>query len=572
VVNNKKLSGGAAMRHVIDLRSFLGSVLLVTALLLAGCNSSGDDATTSPGDETFTVSGVVANGRVTQASVEVRGPNPNSAVIASTVTDEDGNFTVEVRQGPPYRISTHGGTLNGKAYTGELHARCESPGGCAVTPLSTVIVRLIDNHGFTASSAPARLAELFGCDIFADGDPFLDSAGTSDCFDTDSAREEIEGGENLDEWVDDVVDSVTAFPVVAAGWEHSVAIKADGTLWSWGENRYGQLGRDTTITAQHTPAQVGTEDDWVAVSAGEYHNLAIKSDGTLWAWGRNGDGQLGLGGTIQENAPVQVGSDSDWVAVSAGGYHTLAMKADGTLWGWGRNDSGQLGLGYTNPLHSPVPHPVQVQGDNSWVAVTAGERHTVAIKADGTLWAWGANDNGQLGLGHVFPRPYPEQVGSDADWRSVTARTNHSLAIKADGTLWAWGRNGDGQLGLGDTSLRIVPVKVDNHNGWAAVSTGARHTLAVRHDGTLWAWGDNGIGQLGLDGTSRQILPAQVGDDADWAAVSAGAYHTLAIKHNATLWAWGWNSGGQLGVGDTARHSGTMQVLGEDWGDTNLSD
>ena len=208
------------------------------------------------------------------------------------------------------------------------------------------------------------------------------------------------------------------------------------------------------------------------VSAGANHSVSIKSDGTLFSWGRNDYGQLGLGDTTSRNTPTQVGTDNKWVSVSAGGYHSLAIKSDGTLFSWGWNEYGELGLGDTTSRNAPA----QVGVDNKWVSVSGGGYHTLAIKSDGTLFSWGFNNLGELGLGDNVDRNTPTQVGVDNKWVSVSGGEYHTLAIKSDGILWAWGRNEYGQLGLGDTTDRSSPVKCMN------LEVGGRSTLNIFYD------------------------------------------------------------------------------------------
>ena len=348
---------------------------------------------------------------------------------------------------------------------------------------------------------------------------------------------------------------------VFAGNYHTLAIKTDGTLWAWGHNSYGELGLGATSTLVSSPTQVGTDTNWRAVAGGLYYTLAIKTDGTLWAWGYNGQGELGLGDTTDRYSPTQVGTDTNWQAVSTGNYHTLAIKTDGTLWAWGYNNDGQLGLGDTTNRSSPT----QVGTDTNWRAVAGGAWHTLAIKTDGTLWAWGYNGYGQLGLGDTTDRSSPTQVGTDTNWQAIANGYWHASAIKTDGTLWAWGHNSYGELGLGDTDGRSSPTQVGTDTNWQAVAGGGcralgYYTLAIKTDGTLWTWGYNNHGQLGLGDTTDRSSPTQVGTDTNWQAASGGSYHVLDIKTDGTLWAWGYNASGQLGLGDTDDRYSPTQV------------
>jgi len=290
--------------------------------------------------------------------------------------------------------------------------------------------------------------------------------------------------------------------------------------------------------------------DWQQVSAGNSHTSAVKTDGTLWAWGNNSYGQLGLGNTTSQTSPVQVGTGTNWQQVSAGTYHTMAVTTDGTLWAWGYNSNGQLGLGDTTQRTSPT----QVGTGTNWASVSAsvyhsggGGYHTLAVKTDGTLWAWGNNSYGQLGLGDTTQRTSPTQVGTGTNWASVSAGGFHALAVKTDGTLWAWGNNGYGRLGDGTTTQRTSPVQIGTDTTWQSVSAGSSHTMAVKTGGTLWAWGYNGLGQLGLGDTTQRTSPVQVGTDTDWQQVSSGGGHNMAVKAGVVL-GTGRNDAFQLGI------------------------
>jgi alpha-tubulin suppressor-like RCC1 family protein len=337
--------------------------------------------------------------------------------------------------------------------------------------------------------------------------------------------------------------SVTTWVSAAAGRYHTVAIRSDGTLWAWGFNPFGQIGNGSTVS-QSVPVQVDT--GFASVAAGGVHTAAVKFDGTLWAWGGNFSGQLGIGTTTSQHAPVQVGTG--FTTVAAGSEHTMAVKADGTLWAWGGNSYGQLGNGTTVDQTSPAQVGV------GFAFVAAGGTHTVAVKSDGTLWAWGGNIYGQLGTGTTTDQTSPTLIGSG--FASIAAGFGHTVAVKLDGTLWAWGYNGLGELGDGTTMNQTSPVRVGT--GFASVAVGDYHTVGVKTDGTIWAWGYNGTGELG-DGThSDRALPVQIG--AGYASSAAGASHTLGLRADGTLWAWGNNGQGQLGIGASTPQASPVQI------------
>jgi len=313
---------------------------------------------------------------------------------------------------------------------------------------------------------------------------------------------------------------------ITASCEFTLAIKTDGTLWSWGSDYGGQLGLGNNHSIRLSPVQVGSLTDWDNISGGYQHSLAIKTDGTLWSWGGNSYGELGQGNRTHRSSPVQVGSLTDWDNISGGREFTLATKTDGTLWSWGRNDDGQLGQGHTTDRISPV----QVGSLTDWDNISGGYQYSLAIKTDGTLWAWGRNSYGQLGQGNITHRSSPVQVGSLTDWRYISAGCQHTLAIKTDGTLWSWGRNTYGQLGSGNRANRSSPVQVGNLTDWKYISAGCQHTLAIKTDGTLWSWGRNDDGQLGSGNTTHRSSPVQVGSSADWDDCDAGWNFSMIKK------------------------------------------
>ncbi|MBL7815751.1 MAG: T9SS type A sorting domain-containing protein [Saprospiraceae bacterium] len=330
---------------------------------------------------------------------------------------------------------------------------------------------------------------------------------------------------------------------VGGGFYHTVALKNDGTLWAWGENEDGQLGNGT-YTRSDIPVQIGTANDWASISVGSYYAFAIKTDGTLWAFGYDGFGSLGIGG-VSSNVPVQVGTDNDWASVSADNavWYAMATKRNGTLWAWGANTYGQLGTG-TGALNRPT----QVGSATDWASISTGAFHTIALKTDGTLWASGFNGEGQLGDATNNQSNSHKQIGTATDWKKVFAGERQSYAIKADGTLWAWGKNTNGALGIGNNTNSNAPVKVGTSTNWV---NGASYlsVIALKADGTIWSWGFNGDGELGNGNNTSTNTPAQVGSATDWSNVGNGPYHTFAIKADGSLLGTGYNNAGQLGIG-----------------------
>jgi alpha-tubulin suppressor-like RCC1 family protein len=337
----------------------------------------------------------------------------------------------------------------------------------------------------------------------------------------------------------------------------------DNYLYSWGRNVYGELGLGNT-TSYSSPKQVGALSNWLSVASGVSHTASIKTDGTFWSWGRNNVGQLGLGNTTNYSSPKQVGILTNWEKVSCGrggafggGTFTLAIKTNGTLWSWGSNGSGQLGLGDSSDRSSPV----QIGALTDWLSVACGGDYTAAIKTNGTIWAWGENGRGQLGLGNTTNYSSPKQIGALTDWSYVACGYEYTVAIKANGTLWGWGYNAlYGSLGLGNTTNYSSPKQIGALTNWLKVSCGTYFTTAIKTDGTLWAWGRNNGGQLGLGDASDRSSPVQVGALNTWATLGTGNQCSFAVKTDKTVWSWGTNTYGQLGLGDTSNRSSPVQI------------
>lgn len=240
-----------------------------------------------------------------------------------------------------------------------------------------------------------------------------------------------------------------------------------------------------------------------------------------------------------------------WKMVSTGMSHSLGIKLDGTLWAWGANDFGQLGDGTTTTKTTPV----QIGTANDWQSVSAGSLHSMAIKTNGTLWGWGINGNSRLGDGTTNGRIFPGQITSDTNWQSVCAGDVNTLAIKTNGTLWAWGYNGNAQFGDGTTNNRSTPYQIGTATNWRSVDVGSVHTLATKTDGTLWAWGTSSYGQVGDGTTATRFTALQIGTETDWKEVAAGGFHSVGLKTNGLLYTWGKNLYGQLGDGTNTSKS-----------------
>ena len=347
-----------------------------------------------------------------------------------------------------------------------------------------------------------------------------------------------------------VADSATVGQprVLASGIWHSLAVKADGSVWAWGANPYGQIG-DGTRTARKVPKKVLT--GVASVAAGEMHSMAVKKDGTLWTWGNNWGGQLGDGTYTRRVKPVKVMSGV--ASVTGGSMHSLAVKTDGSLWAWGENYAGQLGDGTKTTRKKPVR---VLEGGVA--AVAAGGAHSLVLKTDGSLWGVGDNSCGQLGNGTTSDSRVLVQVPGLSGVKAVVAGDLHSMAIKNDNSLVAFGCNEFGELGDKTNVMRTTPVTV--MTGVAAIAVQAATSFAVTTGGALYGWGNNDSGQIG-DGTTHNIRNEPVLVNSGVVSVSVGAEFALAVKTNGMIWSWGQNSGGQLGDGTTTRRLSPVQVM-----------
>jgi alpha-tubulin suppressor-like RCC1 family protein len=341
-------------------------------------------------------------------------------------------------------------------------------------------------------------------------------------------------------------------------------------LWNWGYNGYGNLGTNDT-TQRNTPVNTLTGgNNWKQVAGGNSHTAAVKTDGTLWVWGRNNLAQLGTNNTTDTSTPVTTfAGGTNWKQVSSGGSHTAAVKTDGTLWVWGNNNNVQLGTNDATNRSTPV---TTFAGGTNWKQVSSGGSHTAAVKTDGTLWTWGFNGNGQLGTNDASTRSTPVTTfAGGTNWKQVSAGELQTAAIKTDGTLWTWGSNFEGNLGTNDAFSRNTPVTTfAGGTNWKQVAGGNSHTAAVKTDGTLWTWGYSSYGCLGNNVAGSFFTPITTfAGGINWKQVDVGIQHTAAIKTDGTLWTWGYSYLGRLGNNESLYAVGILTPITIFGGGTN---
>ena len=342
-------------------------------------------------------------------------------------------------------------------------------------------------------------------------------------------------------------------------------------LWAWGQNTYGKLGNNNETTYS-SPIQIPGTTWGPNVASGTNNGMATKTDGTLWSWGINQHGELGINNRTYYSSPVQIPGttwSSNRRTLSSGAYSTnMAVKTDGTLWSWGRNDKGELGVNDVAKRSSPV----QIPG-TTWSECSSGAFYSMAIKTDNTLWAWGKNFNGNLGHNNRTYYSSPVQIPGTT-WKDVKCADYHALATKTDGTMWVWGFNYDGTLGQnqapGNLARVSSPVQVGSETDWnkipdAGGALGQFHGMASNTSGELWMWGNNQYGPLGDGSQTDRSMPVQIPGNTWGTSLSTGYLSAAATKTDGTLWTWGRNNYGQLGVNNTTSYSSPKQVPGTTW-------
>ena len=349
------------------------------------------------------------------------------------------------------------------------------------------------------------------------------------------------------------VGTLGAIPV--GGHLHTCSESSSG-LYCWGSNRAGQIGEGGSSVV---PVRVDVPSS-TRGAAGNDHTCWLTLSGDRWCWGWNGNGNLG-NGSIEENrflpTVIDTPREPAWEELSAGWFFTCGLTLEGALYCWGANDRGQTGQDPASV--STVAAPTRVEDGTTWSDVDAGGFHACAIRADRTLWCWGLNVSGELGIGNTVDRFEPTQSGCAEDrcfddWVSVSSGDFHTCAIRESGELWCWGGGLNGQLGAGPLGVVNSPTPLRVTTGsWRAVAAGQSHTCGITDDGELYCWGANDRGQLGTGDFTRRDEPALVrspGGDSRWIRVALGRDHSCAVRSDESLWCWGWNEDGQVGNGE----------------------
>ena len=382
------------------------------------------------------------------------------------------------------------------------------------------VLLLISSTGFVACGTPGENGEPTDNDNGDDDDDNGDDDNGDDDGDDDDNGDDDNGDD----------PDFPAFTDVATGSEHTCAILDDDTLWCWGSDSDGSLGlgEDERNQDVYRPRQVGDDDNWRSVTAGQNHSCAIRDDDSLWCWGSNNAAQLGIDEDFEAGQldnyspnPTQVGDDDDWHQVDAGSEHTCGVRDDESLWCWGSNNRDQLGPG-DDPFE-PIPRRV---GDLTWHSVAAGEQHTCAIRADDALLCWGDPGEGRLGIGtDQIGDTYdtPQIVDQDHDWEQLEVGIDHGCALRDDDTLWCWGHSGDD----GTTSPEQI-----GEQGWRDLSAGGSATGVVDAEGQLWNWDRDEM--FGFD----DELDGQLGVDDDWLGAAVDGMRGCGLRDDDSLWCW----------------------------------
>jgi len=357
--------------------------------------------------------------------------------------------------------------------------------------------------------------------------------------------------------------------LTGAGTNNTAALKRNGSVFVSGNNFNGQLGDGTAVNKSIMTAVIGANSFiQISNSGSASHFLALKSDGTIFAWGNNSSGQLGDATLIQKSVPTLVTGSSNFVSIQSGGATSFGIKADGTAWSWGNNGNFQLGNGNLSVLGASSP--IQVAGAGTYMQISGGENHVLALQTNGSAWAWGQNNNGQLGINSTVAQSSPVPVVGGHSFIQIATGgsvTTSSYALKANGEVWSWGVNGTGQLGIGSSTPASVssPVQVIGGHSFLKIIGTNNGAAGLKSNGEVWAWGSNVSGHLGDGTVTFRSSPVQVIGGHSFVSIS-GNQAIIALKGNGTAWTWGNNAFGQLAQNTSTsfNNSSPVQIAGTD--------
>ena len=469
--------------------------------------------------------------------------------IADTVNISIGvNLWKQISSGDFYSIGIkYDGTLWGWGYNASYRID-----GSEINRLTPVRIGTASNWVSVSSSATHSVAINSDGKIYAWGSNTYGQLGNGQI---SSSMSPVQENTYATDWAS-----------VSAGWQFTVAIKTNGEIWTWGLNQYGQhaLGTEDSDNTHRAPSK-SLDGNWTSVSAGTFHIAAIKDDGTMWTWGKGGSGQLGHGLSTNSSVPVQENTKAtNWVAVSAGHLHNIALNSLGDIYTFGANTYGQIGDGSSGASRVPK----QLGSDKNWTSVSAGYDMTLAKSSTSELWATGSNTYGQLGDNTLEKKKILTKVDTNAtNWLILSSGRYFNIVSNSDGELWSWGRNGFGELGTGSIDYETSPKQeLLAATDWLDVGVGKDFSVGLKDDGTLWTWGNGQNFALG-DGTAiSKNAPTQIASDKNWTKIAVCDYYALALDTNNILWAWGSNSYGRLGTGNTISQSTPLRITGDaDW-------
>jgi len=361
-------------------------------------------------------------------------------------------------------------------------------------------------------------------------------------------------------------------PQVAAGNLHSLALDSQGNVWAWGNGQNGRLGHGGTGTEQRPRMITGVAgfNNIIAISAGGAHSMALDANGNVWTWGNGGNGRLGHGGNVDENHPRMITGIlgfSNIIAISAGNAHSMALDRSGNVWTWGHGGSGRLGHGGTNNEYRPRIITVF----NDILAITAGSGHSMALDEGGNVWTWGSGTFGYLGHGGIVNELRPRMIVGVAGFNGITAisaGTIHSMALDGQGNVWTWGNGGNGRLGHGGTAQENRPrmiTGITSFNRIMEIKAGHDHNIALDESGNVWTWGSSMNGRLGHGGTANETRPRMITGVAELNSITAidvGSRHSITVDTNGNIWTWGHGGSGELGHGNNTTQTRPRRIEG----------